>query len=115
MKLFGREPAVIVGTIGAALTLVGTLGIGLTGDQATLWTAAVGAITGALVAAATKPIAPGAFLAVVATAVPLVASYGFKISDETVTGINGLILAVLPLLVRNQVTPQADPRPTAVV
>lgn len=115
MKIFGREPALWVGLIGAALTLVGTLGIGLTGDQAVLWTTAIGALSGAVTAAMTRPLAPGAFLGFVAAAVPLLAAYGFKLSDETVTALNGLILVALPLIVRGQVTPSADPQPEPTV
>lgn len=115
MRIFGREPALIIGFIGAALTLLGTLGLGLTGDQAVLWIAALGAISGAVTAAATRPIAPGAFLTVVAAAVPLLASYGLDLSSDTVAAINGLLLAGLTALFRGQVTPAADPRPDAVI
>ncbi len=115
MKIFGREPALWVGVIGSALTLVGTLGIGLDGTQATLWTTAIGALSGVVTAIATKPIAPGAFLGLVAAVVPLLGAYGFKLSDETVTAVNGLILVALPLIVRGQVTPDSDPQPEPTV
>jgi len=109
MTIFGREPAFWVGLVGAALTLVGTLGIGLDGDVAVLWTAAFGAATGAVIAALTRPIAPGAFLGLVTAIVALVGYYGLHVSDETVNALNSLILVILPLAaVRPQVAPVTE-------
>ncbi len=110
MKIFGREPAFWIGIVGAALTLVGTLGIGLSADAAVLWTAAFGAAVGVVTMFATRPIAPGALFAVVAAAVPLVSYYGLHISDGTVAAANALILAFFPLAaIRPQVTPVTSP------
>ncbi len=114
--IFGREPAVWAGLIGSALTLLGTLGFDwFDGQAAALWTAGVGAAAGAIVAWATKPVAPGAVLAVVAAATPLWAYYGLHLSDATIGAVNGLLLTILALQARAQVTPEVDPRPTAVI
>lgn len=114
MKIFGREPTVIVQTIGAALALVATFGIpGLSSTQAALWVAALGAVAGVVNALAVRPVAPAAFTGAAATAWPLLASYGLHLSQVQLGATQALLIAVLVLLTRTQVTPVHDPVPTA--
>jgi hypothetical protein len=106
MKIFGREPALIISTISAILSLVVTFNIGMSGEQAGAIVAIVSAVFGAIVAVATRPIAPAAFTAVVAAGAALLAAYGLNVSAETVGATNAVVLAVLALLTRGQVSPK---------
>lgn len=106
MKIFGREPALIVSTISAVLSLIVTFNVGLSGEQAGATVAIISALFGAVAAAATRPIAPAAFTAVVAAGAALLAAYGLNVSAETVGATNAVVLAVLALLTRGQVSPK---------
>ncbi|GAA3852627.1 hypothetical protein GCM10023084_03570 [Streptomyces lacrimifluminis] len=106
MKIFGREPALIISTISAILSLIVTFNIGMSGEQAGAIVAVISAWFGAMVAIATRPIAPAAFTAVVAAAAALLAAYGLNVSAETVGATNAVVLAVLALLTRGQVSPK---------
>ena len=105
MKIFGREPALIIGAISAALSLLVTLGIGLTADQAGAWTAVISGVFSVITAITTRPIAPAAFTGLVTVAATLLAAYHFDVSAGTVAAVNGTVLAVLTLLTRGQVSP----------
>lgn len=106
MKIFGREPALIISTVSAVLSLVVTFNIGMTGEQAGVIVAVISASFGAIAAAMTRPIAPTAFTAVVAAGAALLAAYGLNVSAETVGAVNAVVLSVLALLARGQVSPR---------
>ncbi|MEO3930927.1 hypothetical protein ABGB07_44860 [Micromonosporaceae bacterium B7E4] len=109
MKIFGREPALVIGFISAALSLGTALGFqGLSGEQVALIVAALNAVLGVVMAVATRPIAPAAFTTLVAAVSALAAGYGFDVSPEVVGGLNALVLAGLTLLTRGQVVPAAE-------
>ncbi|MFK4868972.1 hypothetical protein ACI3K4_27540 [Streptomyces sp. CSMPJR101] len=113
MKIFGREPVVVLNTLSAVLGLVVTLGItSLTAEQAGATVAVVSAVLGGIAAAMTRPIAPQAFTAIVAAGATAVAAFGFEVSQETVGAINTVVLAGLTLLTRVQVTPSSPAAPT---
>ena len=115
MKIFGREPVVVLNTLSAVLGLIVTLGItGLTDEMAGGIVGFVTAILGAIAAAMTRPVAPQAFTAVVAAGASLVATFGYEASPATVAAINGVILAVLTLLTRVQVSPSKPDAPVGV-
>lgn len=106
MKIFGREPALIISTVSAILSLIVTFNIGMSGEQAGAIVAIISAVFGAIVAVATRPVAPAAFTAVVAAGAALLAAYGLNVSAETVGATNAVVLAVLALLTRGQVSPK---------
>lgn len=112
IKIFGREPALWLALIGALVTWAVSLGLGwLNAGQAT---AIITAVTAVVIALTTRPIAPGLFVAAVSAAAALFAEYGLEWSDAAVTGLGGIILAGFALFgIRPQVTPAADPAPTA--
>lgn len=118
MKIFGREPVVVLNALSAALGLVVTLGItSLSAATAGAIVGAATAILGAVAAAMTRPIAPQAFTTVVAAGAVLVATLGYEVSQETIGAINAVVLTGLTLLTRGQVTPSnpsAPARPTGV-
>jgi hypothetical protein len=106
MKIFGREPALIVSTLSAVLSLIVTFNVGMSGEQAGAIVAVTSAVFGAIAAALTRPIAPSAFTAVVGAGAALLAAYGLNVSAETVGTTNALVLAVLTLVTRGQVSPK---------
>lgn len=113
MKIFGREPALVISGIGAVVTLLVSLNIpGLSaGAGAALTTLA----TAVVIAITTRPVAPALYTAVVTAGAALVAEYGFQVSDEVVASISGVMLVGFALAgIRPQVTPKADPRPITV-
>jgi small basic protein len=112
MRIFGREPVVVLNTLSAVLGLVVSLSItSLTAEQSGAIVAAVSAILGAIAAVMTRPIAPQAFTAVVAAGSVLVATFGYDVSQETIGAINTLVLAGLTLLTRAQVSPASPAAP----
>jgi hypothetical protein len=112
MKIFGREPALIIGLIGAVLTVLA--GLNLPFLSATQATSLGVFIFGCITAWATRPVAPALFVAVAGAGAVVLADYGFNIPEQTVAAIGGLILAVSALFgLRPAVTPADDPAPTA--
>lgn len=110
MKIFGREPALWLGVIGAVLVALSSFGVPyLNAGQAA---AIVALLTAGVTAWATRPVAPALFTGVITAASALVAEYGLHFSDVQVAGVTGTVLAVLALLgVRSQVEPKAFPAP----
>ncbi|MFE9337778.1 hypothetical protein [Streptomyces sp. NPDC007063] len=113
MRVFGREPALVINSISAALSLLVTFQFGLTTAQAGAIVAVVSAVFAAVAATVTRPIAPQAFTGLVAAVAALVAAFGFEVSAETIGAVNGLVLAGLALLTRGQVTPSKPDAPAA--
>jgi small basic protein len=116
VRIFGREPVVILNALSAVLGLVVSLGVtSLSAEQSAAIVALVSAILGGIAAAMTRPIAPQAFTAIVAAGAVLVAAFGYDVSQATIGAINTVVLAGLTLLTRQQVTPAAPKSgPTAV-
>lgn len=101
-----REPALIIGAVSAGLSLLVALGIGgLTSEQAALIVAAITAVGGVVTALATRPVAPAAFTAAVTAVADLLAGFHYSVAPATVAAVNGVVLAVLALLTRAQVSP----------
>lgn len=101
-----REPALLIGAISSALSLLVALHFrGLTSDQAALIVAAISAVGGVIVAVATRPIAPGAFTALVAAGAALFAGFGYHADPTVVGAISAALTAVLALVTRLHVTP----------
>jgi hypothetical protein len=107
-----REPTVWLNVLSAALTVLVTFGFkGLSPEQSALITAAVGAGIGVVNALVVRPVAPAAFTGFVGALAALLAAYGLHVSQEMVGAVQALVVTVLALQARQQVTPVADPRP----
>lgn len=109
MKIFGREPALVIGFAGAVFTAAAALELPwLNAGQAAALTGGVSAL---IIAYATRPVAPPLFAAGVVAVAAVFAEYGMHWSDAAIGGVSGLILAGFALFgIRPQVTPTADPR-----
>jgi mannose/fructose/N-acetylgalactosamine-specific phosphotransferase system component IIC len=102
----GFEPTLILNAIAAVAALLVTFQFdGLSKEQAGLIVAAISAGFALVNSLAVRPVAPALFTGFVAAVAAVVNAYGFNLSPEVVAGINGLILAVLPIVFREQVTP----------
>lgn len=104
MKIFGREPALIVGALGSILTVFAALNLpGLSTGAAAAITAFVSAV---LIAVTTRPVAPALYTGVIAAGVALLAEYGFTVPDGVVAALPAAVLAAFALFgVRPQVEP----------
>lgn len=107
IRIFGREPALIISTIGAIVAFLVATGL-----DSGIGAAVVAFITAVIIAATTRPVAPALFTAVLASAAALAAQFGLNFSDAQVGAAAGLVLASFALFgIRPQVTPVADPLP----
>jgi hypothetical protein len=111
MKVFGREPAVVLGVVSGALSLLVTFGIGLSSEQAGAIVAVISAVFAAITAWMTRPVVPSAFTGLVAAAVALLAAFHYDVAPETVGSLNALLLALLVFITRGQVTPSSPAAP----
>jgi hypothetical protein len=112
MRIFGREPAVIISAVGTIVTLLVALKV--PGIDAGAGAAITTFLTAALIAATTRPVAPALFTAVVSAGAALFAQYGLHWSDDVVAAVSSLVLVSFTLFgVRPAVTPKSDPAPIA--
>jgi hypothetical protein len=111
------EPVLVTSVISAALSLIVTLNVGLTSDQAGAITAAITAVFAAIAAAVTRPVVPTAFTGLVTVVADLLATFHFHVDPSVVGSVNGLVLALLMLITRGHVSPVARPlaAPTSTV
>lgn len=114
MRIFGREPALIIGTIGTVLTALAGLKLDfLNAGQAT---AIVAFLTACLIAATTKPFAPALATGVLTAFVALLLEYGTHVPENIVATVTSILLAGFTFFgIRPQVTPSSDPRPEPTV
>jgi hypothetical protein len=107
VKIFGREPALIVGFIAAVVAVL--LGLNLSWLSAGASVAIVAAVGAIITAATTRPVAPSLFVGAFVAVAAVLAQYHYHLSDGLISGVSGLILAAFALFgVRPQVTPAAD-------
>lgn len=108
-KLFGYEPALVLGVISAVLSLLVTLGVGdLTTDQAGWVVAVVSGAFAVATAVMTRPIAPAVFTGFVTVLAACLSAFHYNVAPETVGAVNGVLLAALTLLTRGQVSPASS-------
>ncbi len=112
MKIFGREPTLIIQAISAGLSILVAFAVpGLDAETAGLMVAAISATFGVINALMVRPVAPTAFVGLVGAVAALTAAYGLEFSQEQVGAATAATVAVLTLLSRAQVTPVGDPDP----
>lgn len=107
MKIFGREPTLYLGVISSLIILIGTFGFhALSGQQAALIVVAINAIAGAVNAYVVRPVSPVAFTYAVGSIVAVAGAYGLNLTIEQVAALNAVVIPVLALLTRGQVSPE---------
>jgi hypothetical protein len=102
-KWFGREPALVLQTIAAALALL--IGFSLPHLNDTLAAALMALLTAAAAAWTAlhvRPIAPSIFGGLIAAGAVLVAQLGLHITQAQTGAVAALVAAVVALLTRSQ-------------
>jgi len=106
VKIFGYEPAIVVGALVSVINLIGTFGISyFNPDNAAAIVIVVNALAAILMAWTTRPIAPSLFTSLVSAVLALGATYGLQLPAETVLAINAAVYPILMLIARGQVSP----------
>ncbi|MGH3745821.1 MAG: hypothetical protein ACRDT8_00295 [Micromonosporaceae bacterium] len=108
MRSILREPALVLGTVASVLSLVVAMGGPVDEAQAPLIIAAINALFGVAAAFATRPVQPAVFVGLVTAAAALLAGYGVEVPGDVVAAVNGVVMAVVPLLTRMQVSPASE-------
>lgn len=101
----GGEPALVLSVLSSGASLIVALNVGLTAAQAGLWIAVITAVFGVVAALMTRPIAPAAFTTLVTSTGALLLGYHFHVTPGVLAAVNALVLSVLTLLTRHQVSP----------
>ena len=110
------EWALVTAVIAAVLNwFVGFGWSSLNAEQASWIMAVVAAVAGSVTAIVTRPVAPSAFTYLITAVVGLVGAYGLHLSQGSVAAFSTVVLAVLALLTRAQVSPKADAPVTGVL
>lgn len=116
MRIFGREPALWLAVIQAALgVLVGFQLDGLSAEQAAIWLSLTNALIAVVQALLTRPIAPTVFTNALAILATLGAAYGLDWGQELVASLNLLVVAVVTLIARGEISPAPDAHKTGVL
>jgi len=109
MKIFGREPAVIVGVIQAAIVLLGNQLFDWNQDQILAVSAIVIVLGDGFVAWATHDTLLGVGVGLVKALAACAAVFGHTIPADVVPQIIAFVTAVAGLFQRTQTFPVADP------
>lgn len=104
MRIFGREPAVLLALIATAIRLIGAFWIDLNTDQQALLNAAATAIVGLVIAAVVRDGIVAALLGGVQALLALAIGFGLELNAETQAVIMSFASAVVAMFVRTQVT-----------
>jgi hypothetical protein len=103
-----REPTLIITAIGTVLTLIAGYGLDfLSPDQAGLIIVVLNAGLGVWNALKVRPVQPAAFTYFIGVVATLIATYGIEMSQSQIANVNAVVLAVLALILRGNVTPAA--------
>ncbi|MFF0864140.1 hypothetical protein ACFYUV_20445 [Nonomuraea sp. NPDC003560] len=115
MKIFGREPAVILHAIQAVLAFLVTVPAvqawGLTETIADAVVTILAGVVAVWVAFATRPIVASALTGAVQTILTGIVAFGFDISSVTQAALLVALNAALMVLMPLGLTPAADPAP----
>jgi hypothetical protein len=110
MKIFGREPAVWVGFIEAALALTVALGwVNFTADQTALVMAAIVAVFGVITAYLTKDTMLGVLVGLTKAAIALGIGFGLTLSPELTASIIAFVTVGVGFFQRTQTSPADVP------
>jgi hypothetical protein len=112
LKIFGKEPSLIIGFVGAVVAVL--VGAHLPGLSAGAGIAITAALTAIITAITTRPIGPSLYVGAVVAVAAVLAQYNLTISDDLLGAISGLVMAAFALFgIRPQVTPASNPQPIA--
>lgn len=105
-KIFGREPAAVVGLIEAAIALLVAFGLGWSPEQVGLTMAAVTAVGGVYVAWATKDTLLGAVVGLTKSVLALGIGFGLDVDASQTAAIVAFVTVAGGLFNRTQTSPE---------
>lgn len=115
MKIFGREPAVLVGTIEAGLVLLLSFGLfDLSQETVGLIMAVVIAAFGLYTAYVTSETLLAAALSFIKAALALATVYGFALTDAQMGAVLAFVSVAFALFQRTQTSPLPEPSFTTI-
>lgn len=118
IKIFGREPAVWLGIIEAAIATLVVFNLGVSLELSVIIMAFVSAGVGAYTAWATRDDMLGYATGLVKAGAALFAYYGAGLNETQITALVALMAVVVGAYQRTQTTPVSDPvtpSPTQVI
>lgn len=112
MKVFGREPALILAFIATAIQVASTLALNLSVEQQGYLNAAIAALFGVVTAVAVSmERAVPALIGFIQAAVAVAIAFGVEVRPEVLTAITALVAAAGAMFVRTQVSAPVPPEP----
>lgn len=109
MKVFGREPAVWIGLIEAALAFALSVGLDWSADQVALVMAAVVAVFGVYSAYVTRDTMLGVVVGLTKAVIALFIGFGLSVSPELTASLIGLVVVGVGFFQRTQTAPLETP------
>lgn len=109
MKIFGREPAVLLALVAAAIKMIAAFWIDLTIDQQAIINALVAAIVGCVVAITVKDGIVAALLGTAQAILALAIGFGLDVSAENQAVIMSFVGLALGMFERTQVVAPVPP------
>jgi hypothetical protein len=104
MKIFGREPAMLLTALLAVVQLV-AITAHLSPEKQDGLTVIITAAFGVLLAVLTRPWEPSLITGGIATILAAVGVFGLEISPDWTSALNAAITAVMVLMLTNRVSP----------
>lgn len=109
---WSREPAAYGAAVVALVSALAAFDFPLfNGSHEPLVIAVVDGVVGLVVALSVRPFAPSAVTYLITALGALAMAYGVNVSHDLVSGINGVVIALVFALTRVQQTPKASPQP----
>jgi hypothetical protein len=113
MRIFGREPALLLALISILIKTLAAFGLNVTVDQQALINAVAAALVGLLVAVATHDGAAAALLGAAQAVVALAVGFGLQWSTDQQAVVMSLVAAAVAMWTRTQVTAPVPARQDA--
>ncbi|MFE9461726.1 hypothetical protein [Streptomyces californicus] len=104
MKIFGREPAVLLGLVAVLAKLVAAFGVEVSGEQQAVINAAAAAAVGVALAVMASDGVGAALLGFIQAAIALAVGFGLDWSAEQQAVVLSVAAAVVAMWDRTQVT-----------
>lgn len=105
MKVFGREPAVVLYAVNAAVALFVAYGLPMSQGQVAAVTTIATAVFTAWAALQTRPVSVPAVTAALGTALAAAAAFGLHLSANQIGASVAALSIVLALVLRQNVSP----------
>lgn len=109
MRIFGREPALWLGLVGAIVSALGAFVVHLTTDQQGVLNAVAALVVGLVVAFATHDGQSAAVLGLIKGLLALAVAFGAHLSPDSQAILYTVAAAVVAMFVRTQATAPAPP------